>query len=133
MTDKEILTMADQYGLWIGGHDITFTDIGLVEFIRAVIKAEREKLHTVLLEAHEQAKETHNYYLVAANKLLEEGRPVKTYCGGKPNYVEREWIGLTEDEICEAAEIDGADAWLFEIARNLEAKLKEKNTWNHLI
>jgi len=42
--------------------------------------------------------------------------------------INREWVGLTDDEICEAAEIDGADAWLFEIARNIEAKLKEKNT-----
>jgi hypothetical protein len=40
----------------------------------------------------------------------------------------REWIGLTNDEICEVAEIDGADAWLFGIARAIEAKLREKNT-----
>jgi hypothetical protein len=40
----------------------------------------------------------------------------------------RQWVGLTDDEICEVAEIDGADAWLFEVARSIEAKLKEKNT-----
>jgi hypothetical protein len=40
----------------------------------------------------------------------------------------REWVGLSDDEICEVAEIDGADAWLFEVARAIEAKLKEKNT-----
>jgi hypothetical protein len=41
---------------------------------------------------------------------------------------QRTWVGLTNDEICEVAEIDGADAWLFGIARSIEAKLREKNT-----
>jgi hypothetical protein len=41
---------------------------------------------------------------------------------------QREWVGLTDDEICEVAEIDGADAWLFGVARSIDAKLKEKNT-----
>jgi len=41
--------------------------------------------------------------------------------------IRREWVGLTDDEICEVAEIDGADAWLFEVARAIEAKLREKN------
>jgi hypothetical protein len=41
---------------------------------------------------------------------------------------QRQWTGLTDDEICEVVEIDGADAWLFRAARAIEAKLKEKNT-----
>jgi hypothetical protein len=47
--------------------------------------------------------------------------------GDAPLYEGKEWIGLTNDEICEVAEIDGADAWLFGVARAIEAKLKEKN------
>jgi len=38
-----------------------------------------------------------------------------------------EWRGLTDEEILEAAGIDGADTWLFETAYAIEAKLKEKN------
>jgi hypothetical protein len=41
---------------------------------------------------------------------------------------DREWVGLTDEEVCEAVDIDEADAWLFKAARAIEAKLKEKNT-----
>lgn len=40
---------------------------------------------------------------------------------------QRPWVGLTDDEICKCAGIDGADTWFFETAYALEAKLKEKN------
>jgi len=58
-------------------------------------------------------------------------RPVKSYCGGKPNYctepedwVKREWVGLTDDEAwaCWNWE-DFNETW-----KKMEAKLKEKNT-----
>jgi hypothetical protein len=45
-----------------------------------------------------------------------------------PPAPKREWQGLTDDEILEAAQIDGADTWLFATAYAIEAKLKEKNT-----
>ena len=41
---------------------------------------------------------------------------------------QRSWVGLTDEEILDAAGIDGADTWLFETAYAIEAKLKEKNT-----
>jgi hypothetical protein len=41
---------------------------------------------------------------------------------------QRQWVGLTDEEILEAAGIDGADTWIFETAYAIEAKLKEKNT-----
>jgi hypothetical protein len=41
---------------------------------------------------------------------------------------QRPWQGLTDDEILEAAQIDGADTWLFATAYAIEAKLKERNT-----
>jgi hypothetical protein len=40
----------------------------------------------------------------------------------------RPWVGLTDDEILEAAQIDAPDTWLFETAYAIEAKLKERNT-----
>jgi len=39
----------------------------------------------------------------------------------------REWVGLSDAEICECAGIDGGDNWIFETAYAIEAKLKEKN------
>jgi len=60
--------------------------------------------------------------------------PVKTYSGGKPWPVQpKPWVGLTETEV------EAYDSWadfqvgcgrqtLFDMVRNIEAKLKEKNT-----
>jgi len=82
----------------------------------------------------------------ALRQALQEKPPVKTYCGGKPNYCtpeEREWVGLTDEELNQAMEywsdpsrsaFGGAytadnellgmqDTW-----RYIEAKLKENNT-----
>jgi hypothetical protein len=58
--------------------------------------------------------------------------PVATLFGSLPVYdtpsaAQRQWVGLTDEEIIEAAGIDGADTWLFETAYAIEAKLKEKN------
>jgi 2',3'-cyclic-nucleotide 2'-phosphodiesterase (5'-nucleotidase family) len=50
MTDKEIITMAGEYGAWIGGHEITFTDAGLLELVRSIEKAEREACATAIEE-----------------------------------------------------------------------------------
>jgi hypothetical protein len=41
---------------------------------------------------------------------------------------QRTWVGLTDDERLEAAEIDGADEWFWKVCKAIEAKLKEKNT-----
>jgi hypothetical protein len=49
-------------------------------------------------------------------------RPVTT-----PPAAQRQWVGLTDEEILEAAGIDGADTWLFETAYTIEAKLRSKN------
>lgn len=66
--------------------------------------------------------------------------PVKSYCGGKPNYCEpylddakplysaqREWVGLTREDI--QAAFDTMTKWgdYAVFAQALEAKLKEKN------
>jgi hypothetical protein len=41
---------------------------------------------------------------------------------------QRTWVGLTDDERLEAAEIDGADEWFWKVCKAIEAKLKDKNT-----
>jgi hypothetical protein len=41
---------------------------------------------------------------------------------------QRQWVGLTDEERLEAAEIDGADEWFWKVCKAIEAKLKEKNT-----
>jgi len=50
MTDKEIITMAGEYGAWVGEHEITFTDAELLEFVRSIEKAEREACATAIEE-----------------------------------------------------------------------------------
>ena len=42
MTDQEIITMAGEYGAWLNGTEIVFTDRGFVEFARALGKAEKQ-------------------------------------------------------------------------------------------
>ena len=41
---------------------------------------------------------------------------------------QRTWVGLTDDERLEVAEIDGADEWFWKVCKAIEAKLKELNT-----
>ena len=57
------------------------------------------------------------------------GRPYTVTCiSSKPQ--KKEWVGLTEIEICdiEADELTSANSKTFSFARAIEAKLKEKNT-----
>ena len=44
-----------------------------------------------------------------------------------PPAAQRQWVGLTDDERLEVAEIDGADEWFWKVCKAIEAKLKEKN------
>jgi hypothetical protein len=58
---------------------------------------------------------------------LFSNQAVKTYSGGKPNYtepMEKEWVGLTEDEIKDI--LDCGRGGLVDI-KKAEQKLKEKN------
>jgi len=54
---------------------------------------------------------------------LFEGQAVKTYSGGKP--IEKEWVGLTDEEMKEIWDERG---WYVTLFQKIEAKLKEKNT-----
>jgi hypothetical protein len=57
---------------------------------------------------------------------------VKTYSGGKPNYtqpIEKEWVGLTDEEIDEGAKQSWVSQQAFESAVWWAMEvLKEKNT-----
>jgi hypothetical protein len=67
------------------------------------------------------------------DKLFSD-QAVKTYSGGKPNYtqpIEKEWVGLTDEEITAVKSKYGFGANIFSFisaVRELEAELKEKNT-----
>ena len=59
---------------------------------------------------------------------LFSNQAVKTYSGGKPNYtqpMEKEWVGLTDEEMKEIWDERG---WYVTLFQKIEAKLKEKNT-----
>jgi hypothetical protein len=53
---------------------------------------------------------------------------VKTYAGGQPNYTApRQWQGLTDEERGQVINANfGTGLW--QMAKDIEAKLKEKNT-----
>ena len=67
----------------------------------------------------------------AQKQRHEQEPPVKTYCGGVPNYCtpeaeiyKREWVGLTDAELAEFSE---AKLGAYDLCLEVEAKLKEKN------
>jgi hypothetical protein len=71
-----------------------------------------------------------NNAITAIKQALEQPEPVECMCGicklGK-----REWQGLTDEEIKQIEETttcEGNESWLRNLTRNIEAKLREKNT-----
>ena len=47
-----------------------------------------------------------------------------------PLFSQQEWVGLTDEEIWTVLQFRGYNTDTIEIAKAIEAKLKEKNTWN---
>jgi hypothetical protein len=58
-----------------------------------------------------------------------EAGKVRRVSDGKRMVPEREWVGLTDEEIAEAGKLflEGNRMLPFSLARAIEAKLKEKN------
>ena len=120
---------------------------------------EESEIHKDAKDLATEVRKDCNKYMEALRQALaqEEKPPVKSYCGGKPNYCtpevtpdvdavnmsqervderakgKRKWVGLTDDEIvgmtCECV---GNGTFNMDCARDyanwIEAKLKEKNT-----
>jgi len=106
------------------------------------------KAAEMALEALEEQWEEHEAIDALRQALAQtEKPPVKSYCGGKPNYCtpevttegplytappKREWVGLTEDEVWELVDQSLSKKWGFldeqAFAKTIEAKLKEKNS-----
>ena len=81
----------------------------------------------------------YNDVLLGAGDVMSDLRKAQPPCqtgsqciGGKCPECEREWVGLTDEEINNTrvrwTMIDGPGDYLLPLARAIEAKLKEKNT-----
>jgi len=68
MNREDIIRMAKEAGL-LGKP--TYIN-GLEAFANLVAQRERDELIVMFLEAHEGAKDNHNYWHVAANKIKEK-------------------------------------------------------------
>ena len=73
-------------------------------------------------EIERQAQQRKEAVRAAMKKDIDDD--TQGYLSDRPK---REWVGLTDDERLEAAEIDGADEWFWKVCKAIEAKLKEKN------
>lgn len=57
------------------------------------------------------------------------GKQIPREMGQPYHFEKREWVGLTDDEIWTVLQFRGYSTDTIEIAKAIEAKLKEKNTW----
>jgi hypothetical protein len=73
-----------------------------------------------LREARAELDATNRQVEILSDALAESQRQRQS--------AQRQWVGLTDDERLEVAEIDGADEWFWKVCKAIEAKLKEKNT-----
>ena len=64
MTSDEVYKLIEDNGLTLHGD--------LERFAALVAQRERDELTVMFLEAHEGAKDNHNYWHVAANKIKEK-------------------------------------------------------------
>jgi len=71
MTQEEVAILwKDANGWDVRGYKNTLED--LERFAKLVAQRQRDKLTVMFLEAHEGAKNSHNYWQVAANKIKEQ-------------------------------------------------------------
>jgi hypothetical protein len=120
MTDQEITTMAGEYGAWLNGTEIVFTDRGFVEFARALGKAEKQDVDWEAVAA-DQA--------MTIAMMKSEQDEMCPRCGATVvnPYKQREWLGLTDEQIAEAVGSPVDEVYLADF-RKVEAKLREVNT-----
>jgi len=114
MTDEEIFDLAERHGWQDDFGRWNFRDDGLIGFALALLKAENVSVNT---PSSDDLPET------------EEGHAIDM--SEKDVQVSDKWVGLTD------AEIKALSSWwpsydqmpaLMRLVRDIEAKLKEKNT-----
>ena len=71
MTQDEVIEMARQAGFEIDCCSLDWHK-RITAFANLVAQRQRDKLTVMFLEAHEGAKDSHNYWHVAANKIKEQ-------------------------------------------------------------
>jgi hypothetical protein len=123
MNDEQIFELAEKIGFQDDFGRWNFTSEGLLDFVFMVQKAERERVANWMLERSYATG--HGDTIEELLKELEwqatEKPWVKSYGGGKPNYItppKQEWDGPTDEEYENFCSL---------IQRE-EAKLKEKNS-----
>ena len=57
------------------------------------------------------------------------GKQILREMGQPYHFEKREWVGLTDEEIWTVLQFRGYNTDTIEIAKAIEAKLKEKNRW----
>ena len=57
------------------------------------------------------------------------GKQILREMGQPYHFEKREWVGLTDEEIWTVLQFRGYSTDTIEIAKAIETKLKEKNTW----
>jgi hypothetical protein len=128
MTDEEIFDLADQYGWQDDFGRWNFKDDGLIKFALALLKAEQQPYKKL----SEYVAQTSNGRIhidpVTGNLGI---RNPEQQSADETAHCCREWVGLTDEEI------KALPSWwpsydqmpaLMRLVRDIEAKLKEKNS-----
>ena len=71
MNRKQIIRMAEKCGIPEFENNESQAE-NIMRFAALVAQRERDELTVMFLEAHEGAKDNHNYWHVAANKIKEK-------------------------------------------------------------
>jgi hypothetical protein len=101
---------------------------------KRIFDSTTKSLHTIRTAIEQAEKQAEPFGYFQYDVKLDAWIKSKTNNGiafyTTPPAAQREWVGLTEIEICdiEAEELTSASSETFSFARAIEAKLKEKNT-----
>ena len=140
MTNEQTMKLMEELGLHDGGVDNWYSDNAWVKFARLVAEHEREACAKVA----EWVGQDKNHIGIAA-AIRARGQPepdyeaefIKDWNEGKARRVsdgkrmvpEREWVGLTKEELEEISEFHFHGAFSGrEVYEDIETRLKEKNT-----
>jgi len=132
MTQDEIIEMAKQAG-W----SVWFNDDGELQFLEAFAKlvAQHERSWEKFCDSHCVWTDHHPDCKLAKNEPDHSDELTIAYMSGLhrgKEVAQRTWVGLTDEEIDKAwRSVDYTVPWdqhRIDIARAIEAKLKEKNT-----